>query len=178
MGCHAMALGRQETDKGRKASEQETQLRVPCPKTYANSSQRPLRCCGRSDATWGPEKSLKGDWREGQWYNDGMRQSIKRMLRERWVLTASCRVVLVLDHTQSRNSRHSRATAAATVEARLGSSLCLSLAPVARVMLTQRHRFGIPYLHPIFLHRCLAQVSQFPANQNGNRKQRREKHGI
>lgn len=58
---------------------------------------------------------------------DGMRQPIKHMLRGRWVYTAFCGVVLVLDRTQSLfKTFETPAAAAATVEARLASPLCLS----------------------------------------------------
>jgi hypothetical protein len=87
------------------------------------------------------------------------------------VYTAFCRVVLVLDRTQSpfKTTKTATTAAAATVEARLASPLCFSPAAVSRVMLTQPQWFAYPISIPSFAQPCLVRMSQSPANQNGNR---------
>lgn len=98
----------------------------------------------------GVRKDEEGDWREGTVGYDGMRQPIKPLLRARWVYIAFCRVVLVLDRTQSPfKTTKTATTATATVDARLASPLCFSPATVARVM---PQWFACPISIPSFAH--------------------------
>ena len=83
---------------------------------------------------------------------DGMRQPITPVLRERWVYTAFCGVVLVLDRTQSpfKTTKTTTTTAAATVEARLASPLCFPPRRCSTSNVDAAAVVCVPYLHPIF----------------------------